>query len=590
MKRTPIALARAAAALCAVAATFPVIMHADNTPEAPRQSVTPHARTFDRAAGSIELTLPQTGKPGSAGSSLAVPHAQAKGWSAQAASGNARNPAAHAGKAMAGSGGGSQVYAWDINTGKKSWTVTSPDSGISSLVLSGDSVYFTTWSCTLERIEVSTGRHVFTKWISSTVECAPDVQGDTAFAAYRSRESKDGGYAVSSHSIKDGTQGFKRQVSKPVIHAPVACDNTVAVAGVDGSVVSLDMKTGKELWSRKLGVLSAPVATRRGLLMVSATLPADAGEADAPRKLPEKKPESRPEPAEDGRPHPDRITRTKREVADNGPGRGVTVIENRRLAIVDPSQTPIGGADRELTGPAASNLDYQGARPGVSGSLVVFAYGNTVRAVDLDTGDTRWEWRLETKYSEFCEPAFGDGMVFLADNYGFVTALDTRNGDVVFSYRFRGEQFMAKPAFDSNRLVLTTARGRIVVLPTGVGDSKRGSETARRDEVKAEFAKQLAKSGGTPAVAEAVPQRPRQEARSDGNQSGPLPASGGEEATRREDELPQAEGGTPPYGEEPPTYEEENMTEERWNRIEERKAERAKAQGKQYERKPYKRQ
>lgn len=589
MNRTRKALRRAAVALCAMAAAFPVVMHADEKPQAPQPQAAPHARSIDRAASSIKLTVPGSKTPGSVGRWFDIQHAPQRGWVAQAGHSNPRNPAAYQGKAMAGSGGGSQVYAWDINTGKRSWTVTSPDSGISSLVLANGSVYFTTWSCTLERIEVSTGKHVFSKWISSTVECAPDVSGDIAFAAYRSRDGDTKGYAVSSHSISDGTLGFKRHVKQAVIHAPVACNDTVAVAGVDGSVVSLDMATGKQLWARKLGVLSAPVPTPRGLLMVSATLPGDRGDADAPRKLPEAVPEA--EPAGDGRAHPDRITSSKRHAPDNGPGRGVTVIENRRLAIVDPAQTPIGGADRELTGPAASNLDYQGTRPGVEGNLVVFAYGDTVRAVDIAAGQTKWELRLETRYSQFAEPAFGDGMVFLADDYGFVTALDASNGDLAWSYKFEGEKFMAKPAFDSHRLVLTTATGKVVCLPTGVQAKDFTTPAKQREAVKIEFAKQLAKIGGTPAVQEVAPQKAPQEAKSGGNQSGPLPASGGEEATRREDEdAPEAEGGVPPYGEEPPSEVEEEVTEERWNRIEERKAERAKAQGKQYEKKPFKRQ
>ncbi|MBK8207392.1 MAG: PQQ-binding-like beta-propeller repeat protein [Planctomycetes bacterium] len=553
---------RAAAAACCLVLASPLVTLADDPPNTPAPAQgQPRVRSLDRAASSIAVDLPTVpSRGGASGRLFKLNHSALQAWTARAATGNPRNPAAFDGRAMAGSGGSNVVYAYHITTGKRSWSVTSPDSGISNLVLAGDSVYFTTHSCTIERIQVSTGKHVFTKWINSTVECAPDVNGDVAFAAYRSGT----GAVVSSHDIANGNEGWKRNVPSQVIMAPVACGDTVSVAGVDGSVLSMDGK-GKTLWSRKLGAVSAPIATSRGLLVLSAAVPADTG-APAKEAAP-----AEAEPEHDGK-HPDRITSSSRKAPDKGPGRGVTVIENRRLAVLNPTLAPESGEDRELSGPAKSSLDYQGTRPGVSGQLVVLAYSDVIRAVDLDTGNTRWEWKLETKHGEFCEPAFGDGMVFVADNYGFVTALDANNGEVVWSYRFNNESFKAKPAFDTHRVVLTTAGGRILCLPTGLDDRIRSAESAQRDVVKEEFTKGLAKAGGTQPVRE-TPAPTKQEAKGvPPRESEPTPASGGEEATRREDEAPTGEAA--PEAEQPPSTEGEPMSEKRRQRIEERKAER----------------
>ncbi len=549
---------RAAAAACCLVLASPLVTLADDPPgESAPAKGQPRVRSLDRAASSIGVDLPTVpSNPGGSGKLFKLSHSALQAWTARAANGNPRNPAAYDGRAIAGSGSGKVVYSYHITTGKRSWSVTSPDSGISNLVLSGDSVYFTTHSCTIERIQVSTGKHIFSKWINSTVECAPDVNGDVAFAAYGSGN----GAVVSSHDITNGKEGWKRNVPSKVIMAPVACGETVSVAGVDGSLLSMDA-TGRTLWSRKLGAVSAPIATSRGLLVLSAAVPADTG---APAK-------ADAEPESDGK-HPDRITSSSRKAPDNGPGRGVTVIENRRLAVLNPTQAPERGADRELSGPAPSTLDYQGTRPGVNGQLVVLAYSDVIRALDLDTGNTRWEWKLETKHGEFCEPAFGDGMVFLADKYGFVTALDANNGEVVWSYRFNNESFRAKPAFDTHRVVLTTSSGRVVCLPTGLDDRIRAADSAQRDVVKEEFGKGLAKTGGTQPVRES-PAPAKQEAKGvPPRESEPTPASGGEEATRREDEAPTSEAA--PEAAQPPSTDGEPITEKRRQRIEERKAER----------------
>jgi hypothetical protein len=236
---------------------------------------------------------------------------------------------------------------------------------------------------------------------------------------------------------------------------------------------------------------------------------------------------------------------------------------------------PMAGKERELTGPVASGLDYQGVRPGVNGKLVVLAFQDVIRAVDLDTGRAIWERKTKTRYGEYCEPTFGDGLVVLADEYGFVTAFNQASGDVVWSYRFENTRFRAKPAVSDHRVVLTADNGAVVCLPTGLNDT--AGEVLERAHKGYEQA--LAKEGGTPVVKEKRPAQPNRAKEPEAEP--PAVPVGGPES---EQELP-AENVQEPAPPAPPRP--EPISKARWERIEDRKEKRAKAMGQPYKRKPW---
>lgn len=491
-----IVLRTAQVAACA-AVLVGVSLHrvqAEPAPDPAPAKEQPRLRVLDRTLLSIALPKLAAGdKPGTAGTPVTVNHTADRGWVAKVAHGNPRSPGASNGVVVVGSGGSSEVWGYDLESGKRRWSARSDDSGISSIVISGDSAYFTTYSCTLERVLVATGVHKFRKWISPTVDCAPDVGGDMAFASYRAGTT----YQISAHSTSSGAESWKVPAPGNVIYAPVVRGQKLYVATTDGRIAGFDTSRGTMEWNREAGATGAPVATDFGLLVVTATtdngiLPA---KAPAPAKAAPQQPAA---PAADSGKN-DRKTDRKTESRPAPPvpeqaaqtadvGLTLAAVGDRRLALI--TNAPEQGAGIRLSGPTGSGLDYQGPRPGVDGNLCVIALGNRVIALDLASGATKLELQVETRHGEFCQPAFGDGMVFLADSYGFVTALDRNTGNLVWSYKAEGYAFGATPAISNNRVVLTTTSGLLLCLPTG-------TKQARKDHKPAEaFQKAVINHGG----------------------------------------------------------------------------------------------
>lgn len=470
----------------------------------------PVARSLNRSLLSIALPAPRTDlRPGSNGVAFEVAHTGDKAWYAKVADGNPRSPAASKGVAVVGSGGDNEVWGYDLEGGKRRWVARSDDSGISSIVISGDSAYFTTYSCTLERVLVATGAHKFRKWISPTVDCAPDVAGEFAYASYRGGAN----HMISAHSIGGGGEAWKVEAPGSVVSTPVVRGKHLYVTTTDGRLASFDAASGRQAWSRQVGALSAPVLSDYGLLVVTAAVdeapaapaaavgPAPGAQPKAPQASAEKddrRTESAPKPKAPEQAAPLRAI-----------GRTLAVEGSHRLALMPAQSQPVGGDNVVLTGPAGSGLDYVGVRPGIDGELAVIAMGSRVIALDLTTDTIKWELQVETRHGQFCQPAFGENLVVLADSYGFVTAVERNTGNLVWSYRMEGQSFTGTPSFDSNRVVLTTNRGLLVCLPTGTRQSKREHDAAPvfRKAV-------LAKGGVTPARDEPVKGRNQPAARS----------------------------------------------------------------------------
>jgi len=147
-----------------------------------------------------------------------------------------------------------------------------------------------------------------------------------------------------------------------------------------------------------------------------------------------------------------------------------------------------------------------------------------VMALDLATSEIRWELEVETRNGVFCQPAFGDGMVFLADNYGFITALERDTGNLVWSYKAEGESFNCTPAVSNNRVVLTTNRGLMLCLPTGTKQAKRDHNPGEA------FKKAVVVSGGVKAANDVADPRVKQPTAQRGTAAEPTPIEPGANA------------------------------------------------------------
>lgn len=555
---------RAVAVLCVVAAGSSFAVYADDPPASETEEqpqATDHVLDLSRL--SIPVKLP--GLKDGDGDTFGVGHSMDDAWAAKVAASNPRSPAVEDGMVVVGSGGGSKVYGYDAESGKRNWTASSKDAGISSIVISAGFAYYTTYSCTLERVQVSNGKNSYSKYLAPTVDCAATVDNDIVATAYRS----GGAWNVAVHGAERGGKRWAQSVgTQGVLTAPVIHDEQVFVACADGKVSKLDSHTGRNHWTADLGAVSAPVTTSWGLLVTTTW----DGKSEPSAK------QAKPRTAEE------RKRRERETVTDAEAQTGtLAAAKDRRIALIaDLEEQPEGKSGGELAGPRVT-LDFQGLRPGVSSRHVVFAYAGQVICVDPQLGEVLWNVKITDDKSDFVRPVCHEGLVIAATTSGTVCALEESTGALIWSYEFTHERFLAEPAVEKDRLFITTASGKLVSMPIGIysidtgrhdaGDEIDQDAAAAYWKLQKAFRKVRDIVRGVEKPEPRAPQ-PGPDARN-GNgpdDSAPDNGAGDREAVRpREDEA-------------------EELTKGQWERREDRKAERAKAEGKRYERKPYKRE
>lgn len=564
MKTLHRTLLQGAAALCVVAGGVSMSIHADEVPRTPAKPQAVNAdRVLDLREASIPVQLEVSGASGSDGRAFMVGHTLEDAWAAKVASGNPRSPAAEMGVVVVGSGGGSNVWGYDADSGKLKWKDKSDDSGISDIVIGLGRAYYTTYSCTLEGVDITTGKHLFSKWLAPTVTCAPDTDSKVVACAY----SKNGSYQVSLHNTSGGQKWIEPVGKSGVVHAPVVYEEGVYTSTTDGQMQRFS-KYGKKEWTADYGAVSAPVPTPWGLMVTTTWSPEEDGGASEQKPM-----------TEEERKRWERGT-TSTPVALRGT---VTAAKDRRIALMkDPTSKPSGGKSKvTVTGPR-SNLDYQGVRPGVSNSNVIFAYGGKITCVNPMAGRAIWEVQVGDKGTDFTTPLCYEGLVLIAGSDGVLTAIEEETGALVWSYAFKGQSFRSKPAADGDRVFATTSRGILVSMPIGIeniqlgavrkgsGDVEGLASTYARVQETFRKVRNVVREIEEP---EEAPGEPAPDARDgDDPESGEPGAAPEDDAARRDED------------------ETEEITKGQWERREERRAERGRPNGREYEKKPFKRE
>jgi outer membrane protein assembly factor BamB len=557
MKSLQRTVLQAAAVLCAAAAGTSFAVHADEAPGSENEGKAPAGElVLDLADASIPITLAD------GGSTFVIGHSTDKGWFQRVAAGNPRSPAVEEGVVVVGSGGGAQVFGYDVATGEKKWTASSKDSGISDIVIGLGRAYYTTYSCTLESVRVADGKQMYSKYLAPTVDCAPDIKDDLVATAFH----KSGDWQVSMRDAEVGGPKWNSKVGGPgVLTAPIISSDGVFVTRADGMLTRLNLKKGTAEWTADLGAVSAPVVTRWGL-MVTTTWEGPA-ETVVGNKA-----------AEADRKKRERETVTE---ADSIPGTIVASKDKRVALLSDVSTKPEGKIGKQDTGPRAT-LDFQGVRPGVTDKRIIFAYGGKITAVDPVLGSAIWSLKVADEKCAFVRPVTHRGLVFVAADNGVVSAIEESTGALIWSYRFPNMRFLAAPAVDESHLFLTTSTGHLICMPTGAGNVDAGKPRVAGDDGEGTAAaywrvQELFRKVRdiVREIEAAKPIEPQTPAAGDGSS----PASDGPDGATPEDEAVRPREDA----------EVEELTKGQWDRREERREERARSEGKAYERKEYKR-
>jgi len=318
---------------------------------------------------------------------------------------------------VGGGFGSSSMYALNATTGAKVWTRTAlVDPGPTSAVVDQDELAYNTFSCSLEVLESSTGKVLWTKWLGTETPNPPAFSGKLVIASHPS----DGGYKLSAYQRKNGNDVWSSSIDNHILSVPVVAGDAVYVSTASGSLYKIGLD-GKRAWHKAINAASAPwidgnevhLAVTEGGKEVQVTL--DAG--------------------------------TGKRLRTGASAKAVNDVPND------------AGED---------TWEFEGARPIVRDGVTYTAMGDWVEARDSKTSALKWQ-RQYTKGVGTREV----GSLIVAGNLALVT---TRDGKVVgldkdtgvqrMAFDF-GTRVMSQPIVAEGWMYVATATGQVVAFDLG---------------------------------------------------------------------------------------------------------------------------
>ena len=285
------------------------------------------------------------------------------------------------------------VRALDIDTGDELWRHEVPDSVSGSLAYDNGTIYAACLDNYLYAIDAETGEEEWSSWSDSSLRLAPTVVNNRIYLGNRSDET------FFAYGSVTGTRNWTFDVNGPVTSVAAVSDRTVYFAR-RSTIFALDSMSGDEQW-RYIDagrVTAAPTVSGGTLFLASLNGAVHAVDTDTGEQL------------------------WSFETND----------AIQRSPAVGNGMVYVGGEDNNVyaldvdTGELQWVLETDGrisTDPIVAGGMVyVGSHDRSVYGVEAATGTVLWE--LERTVANG-SPAFVDGVLYLVNASGTITALDT---------------------------------------------------------------------------------------------------------------------------------------------------------------------
>jgi outer membrane protein assembly factor BamB len=322
------------------------------------------------------------------------------------------------GKIFVGGGfGSSSMYALNATTGAKEWTRTSlVDPGPTSVVVEGNELAYNTYSCTMEVLETSTGKVLWTKWLGSETPNPAAFSGNVVIASHPS----DDGYQLSAYAKRTGKDVWSSPIDQHILTAPVVANGAVYVSTVNGSLYKIGLD-GKRAWHQAINAASAPwiagnevhLAVHEGNKEVQVTL-------------------------------------------DAATGKRLRSGQSAKSANDTPSDA------------SENTWAFEGSRPVVRDGVVYSAMGDRVEARDSATNAVKWT-RQYTKgvgTRDLGSLIVAGSLAIVTTKDGKVVGLDRESGTQRMAFDF-GTQIAAQPIVAEGWMYVATAKGQVLAFDLG---------------------------------------------------------------------------------------------------------------------------
>jgi len=394
-------------------------------------------------------------------------------------------PAYWNGMLFVGGGYGShEFYAFDAQTGRLIWKITTKDDGPTAAVVEDGLVAFNTESCTVMVVEAKTGKLVWQEWLGDPLMSQPAAAGGKLFMAYPvgsnnknvSQAPMPSGYThrMLCADLKTGKHIWTVPITADVQTAPVVDGDKVYCTCFDGTTFSIDIKTGKVLRKEASNATSAPTVSQ-GKMIITARKDENGRAQEGIRNIDLARPVT--------------TAMMPPPIVALGPaqylnGDGGVAVEHSKLASMDqavgfaaaPESAGLSKAKNLLGVDSVSGaFHYQGARAVVNDSRIMNAQGSYINSVDKASG--QMAWRAEAKHAKaapgsqlFLPAALGKKNMYLCSQEGHFLALDQATGKPVFMYS-TGQQIAFQPALVNGNAYFGTNNGCLVCINTGDRDA-----------------------------------------------------------------------------------------------------------------------
>jgi outer membrane protein assembly factor BamB len=405
------------------------------------------------------------------------------GWRAQVTPARSiATPAVSGSRVVFGGGFGSfEVYAVDANTGKLEWELRTTDDGPTAATVLDGVAFLNTESCTLEAIDVDSGKLLWEKWLGDPLLAQPAAADGRVLMVWPG----GGKHFLGAFDVRSGEPCWETEVPADVISAPVVVGNRAWVTTFDGSVTCVDVLTGKRLWSRPMNATSAPWVVGDDVYVAHREGKATKEDSREESKSPESRGMTPPEDEEEPR---ERIANLKVER-----GRQAGAFEFKKAAYLsknhgtarkgvfaqDDASVGFGQAPSSAKMFLANDLlgeshisrawRFQGSRPVVSDGLLFETTGDRLEATELSSGRVLWSWndaRAEEGERRLTPPAAANNRVLVGTWDGRLVSFEARTGAVVLEVPV-GAPVHWQPTMSNGSVFAGLEDGSVVCVKTG---------------------------------------------------------------------------------------------------------------------------
>jgi outer membrane protein assembly factor BamB len=347
-------------------------------------------------------------------------------------------------------------------------------------VLSDGFAIFNTESCTLEVVEMVSGKVIWERWLGDPLLAPPAVMDGRIFMAY----PKSGEHRLGCFCLREGQPLWATRIDHDVITAPVVAEGWVYFSTFDGTVWCLDPKTGKVEWSQQLQATSAPWIYQGDVFV--------AHREDVPRGDRHAGDPTRTQSAE-ALANEREVPRERISRHDSGTGRIKSSWAAKSAAYLSsfsgalrkqsyhqldssvgfgnaPSSAKLHAAEK-LVGEAhvSRAWRFQGSRPVVVNGILYDTTGDCLEASDARSGEVLWSWH-DAAHTEgerrLTPPAVANGRVWAGTWDGRILSWDALTGDVRWAVKVGGSCHW-QPAVSDGWVYAGLENGSLVGFATG---------------------------------------------------------------------------------------------------------------------------